>query len=190
MRNTKTYCIYRHIRLDTNEVFYVGMSSSKKRPYCTYYRTKWWKRINNKTDIEVEILIEGLSKSEACELEIFLISEYGRKALKEGSLVNFTKGGEGTYGRIMTQEMKDKISLKNKNSKRTTEQKLKMSKAKIGKYTRGDSPHAKKVINIGNGKVYDSIMDASVDVKYSYDHLKSMLNGRRKNKTNLKYYEQ
>ena len=56
--------IYRHIRIDTNMPFYIGISNTNdeyKRAYSTYDRSTQWKRITNKTEFEVEILIEDLT---------------------------------------------------------------------------------------------------------------------------------
>ena len=44
--------IYRHIRLDTNEVFYVGIGN-EKRPYTKHRRSGFWNNIVNKTEYEV-----------------------------------------------------------------------------------------------------------------------------------------
>lgn len=63
--------VYRHRRLDTNEIFYVGISVKKDRPYHKSGRNKFWKNIVNKTPYEVEIIATNLSWDDACELEIF-----------------------------------------------------------------------------------------------------------------------
>ena len=38
-------CLYKHIRLDTNEIFYIGISNGLKRPYSTKDRNKHWNNI-------------------------------------------------------------------------------------------------------------------------------------------------
>lgn len=103
-------CVYRHRRLDTNEVFYIGIAGNKYRPYTFKDRTLFWKRIVNKAGYKVEIIAEGLNWDQASELEILLISEYGRRDLGTGTLVNMTDGGEGTLGRIPSQSHREKIS--------------------------------------------------------------------------------
>lgn len=40
-------CVYQHIRLDTNEVFYIGIGNIK-RPYIISNRNIHWKNIVNK----------------------------------------------------------------------------------------------------------------------------------------------
>ena len=54
--------VYRHRRLDTNKIFYVGISKTKnfKRAYSKNNRNIHWKRIVNKTDYNVEILKSNL----------------------------------------------------------------------------------------------------------------------------------
>jgi hypothetical protein len=92
--------IYRHIRLDKNEPFYIGIGNdnSYKRAYYKYDRNYIWKNITNKTKYKVEIILDDLSWEEACEKEKEFISLYGRKDLKKGPLANLTSGGDGTIG--------------------------------------------------------------------------------------------
>jgi len=100
------YYLYRHIRLDKNEPFYIGIGSKSyarrldgyDRAFCKT-RTNYWKNIINKTNYEVEILLESDDIEFIIKKEIEFITLYGRKDLKEGNLVNLTNGGEGTYGR-------------------------------------------------------------------------------------------
>jgi hypothetical protein len=87
--------VYRHTRLDTNEVFYVGIGKNKKRSNSKFSRNPYWHSIVSKAGFISEVLYENVSWEDACELEEFLISLYGRKDLKEGLLANMTNGGEG-----------------------------------------------------------------------------------------------
>lgn len=92
--------LYRHIRLDKNEPFYIGIGSDEnyKRAYQKESRNKHWKNIVAKTLYEVEILLDNLTWEEACKKEIEFIALYGRNDLKQGSLVNMTNGGDGCVG--------------------------------------------------------------------------------------------
>jgi RNase H-fold protein (predicted Holliday junction resolvase) len=105
--------VYRHIRLDTNEVFYIGIGSDVGGKYIRAYsktqRNRHWNYVS-KNGYCVEILFDNLDWSEACEKEKEFIKLYGRKDLKEGTLVNKTNGGEGTVGVIVSEETKKKIS--------------------------------------------------------------------------------
>lgn len=102
-------CVYRHIRLDTNEPFYIGIGSLM-RAYTKNGRNKFWKAIVNKTDYRVDILFENLTEDEAKDKEIEFIALYGRRDLKKGTLVNLTNGGDGTFGTILSKETKNKMS--------------------------------------------------------------------------------
>ena len=100
--------VYKHIRLDTNEVFYVGIGSgiTYKRAYKVNGRTQFWQNITKKTNYQVCIVKDGITWEEACFLEKELIKLYGRRNLETGSLVNLTDGGEGMVGYKMTEEQK------------------------------------------------------------------------------------
>ena len=65
--------VYRHRRLDTFEIFYIGIGSIK-RAYLKHGRNKHWNNIVNKTNYQVEIIAENLDWETACELEILLIT--------------------------------------------------------------------------------------------------------------------
>lgn len=91
--------VYQHIREDKNEVFYIGISNNKIRPYSKS-RNKIWKRIVKKTSYRVEILYDDITMEEALRIEVDLILKYGRIDLNTGTLSNMTNGGEGTHGII------------------------------------------------------------------------------------------
>ena len=111
--------LYRHIRLDTNTPFYVGIGSDDKYTRANELtgRTKWWNNIFSKSNIDVQIMLDDLSWEQACEKEKEFISLYGRKDLQNGNLVNLTNGGEGCFGRVVSEETKLKISNSNKGKK-------------------------------------------------------------------------
>jgi hypothetical protein len=119
----REYYIYRHIRLDTNEVFYIGQAVKKNikhRAFKSEYgrafkksktcRSVYWYRIVNKCEYKVEIIADNLTFEEANYKEIEFISLYGRRDLGLGTLVNLTDGGEGCQGFKMSNEQKEKIS--------------------------------------------------------------------------------
>jgi hypothetical protein len=108
--------LYKHIRKDTNEVFYVGIGSDVdySRAHTRHKRSSFWKKIINKTDYEIIIYEDNKTWDEVIELEKYWISFYGRRDLNGGSLVNLTNGGEGCYGRILSEDTKKKIGEKSK----------------------------------------------------------------------------
>jgi hypothetical protein len=109
--------LYRHIRLDKNEPFYIGIGdgSGYERAYNYKRRTKYWKNIINKTPYEVEIILDGLTWEEVCNKEIEFIALYGRADLNKGTLVNLTNGGDGKNGYKHSEQAKAMISSKLKN---------------------------------------------------------------------------
>jgi len=103
--------VYKHIRLDKEEVFYIGIGKNRSRAYnSSKGRSVYWKNIVAKTEYQVDILFEDLSWEEACEKEKELITLYGRRDLGLGTLVNLTDGGEGSIN--LADSIKDSISTK------------------------------------------------------------------------------
>jgi len=194
-------CVYRHIRLDKNEVFYIGIGS-KERAYTKINRNKHWNNIIKKTDYEIQILKSDLTWNDACELEKILISYYGRKDLSLGSLVNMTNGGDGISGNIRSSETiekirksntgkrhsdktKEKLRLFNINKKLSDETKLKIGLANIG----GKNCKARKIINIKTLEIFDSLREAADNINMNKHTLCNQLAGYNKNKTDYQYYE-
>jgi hypothetical protein len=105
--------IYRHIRLDKNEPFYVGigLDDIPKRAYETKKRrSQWWNNIVNKYGYSVDILFENVTIDFAKEKEKEFISLYGRIDLGTGTLCNQTNGGDGINGWKATPKTKLKMS--------------------------------------------------------------------------------
>ena len=129
--------VYRHIRLDKNEPFYIGISKDPYRPFTKNRKNKHWLRITNKTDYKVEILFDDLTYEQAKEKEIEFIKLYGRRDLKNGTLVNMTDGGEGTLNIIVSEKTRNLISKNSKSINRKgvplkEETKIKISNSKKG----------------------------------------------------------
>lgn len=139
--------LYRHVRLDTNEVFYVGIGSDKNynRAYRKTTRNQFWNKISAKTNYRVDIMLDDLTWEEARIKEIEFISMYGRRDLGFGTLVNMTDGGDGCVNRVFTEkqlesskrkkteEWKLKISESNKRKIISNETRRKISESRIGK---------------------------------------------------------
>lgn len=161
--------VYKHIRLDTNDVFYIGIGlrANHKRARTIVRRNKFWKNIVDKTNWKAEIIFDNISFEEAKIKEIELIKKFGRRDLGQGNLVNLTNGGDATCGYIVTEETKkvlsqknlgkklskehkDKIAYSNKGKKRTKEAIQKMSLAKIGTKQSIESINKRRLKLIGN----------------------------------------
>lgn len=107
--------LYRHIRLDKNIPFYVGIGGddSYKRANNYLDRNPIWKNITNKTEYKIDIILDDLTWEEACKKEKEFIALYGRKDLGKGTLVNLTDGGDGVVGRNpQTQHIINKLKWK------------------------------------------------------------------------------
>lgn len=87
--------VYKHIRKDTGEIFYIGIAESIKRAYDFKGRNNIWKQIAQETTIEVRIYKDNIPRIEARDIERRLIEQYGRRDKKTGILANKSIGGEG-----------------------------------------------------------------------------------------------
>jgi hypothetical protein len=139
------YYLYRHIRLDKNKPFYIGIgtvyknnansnleSVYYKRAYCKQ-RSNLWYNITNKTNYVVEIIIESDNYNFIKNKEKEFISLYGRINNNTGSLVNLTDGGEGTSNRVVSQKTKDILKNKAAGRKWSCEYKELFKNRKLGK---------------------------------------------------------
>lgn len=70
----------------------------------------------------IEKCQDNISDQEAIELEKQLIKRFGRLDLKTGTLCNFTDGGEGSPGRIVSDKTKALWSAQRKGKKQTPAQ--------------------------------------------------------------------
>ncbi len=122
----KKFYVYQHIREDKNEIFYIGIGTKSKqdlkcntysRAYSKHIDNNIWLKIVAKTDWKFEILFESDNRREVEQMEITLISKYGRKCDKSGCLANLTLGGESNLGYKHTEEAIKKISEKAKRKR-------------------------------------------------------------------------
>jgi hypothetical protein len=94
------YFVYQHVRLDTNEIFYIGvgtknkgntLKSKYKRAYSKSGRNNNWKRIVNIYNYKIEILEEFNDIIDCLKAETDLIDFYGRISENSGNLVNLVR---------------------------------------------------------------------------------------------------
>lgn len=112
--------VYRHIRLDKKEPFYIGIGTDKyfNRAKSKLKRNNLWNKIVSKTDYEIEIIFEHEDYKIIKEKEKEFIALYGRKDLSTGSLSNLTDGGEGALGHVPSLEKRINQSIRQKGIKR------------------------------------------------------------------------
>lgn len=138
------FFVYRHIRLDTNQPFYIGIGKKPKkfngyrteykRAHNTSHRNVIWKNIVAKTNYKVEIIFESDSLEEVQEKEIEFISLY-KPRWEGGTLVNLTSGGEFNPQEVCryrvkfkhTDESRRKISEAGKGRKASDETRKSLS---------------------------------------------------------------
>lgn len=188
--------VYRHVRLDTNEVFYIGIGT-EKRPYRKDKRSKFWKVIIDKTDYRVDIMFYDMSWEEACEKEKELIQLYGRRDLGTGTLVNLTDGGDGTYGMTHSKQSRAKISksllgrcVSSQTRKLLSDMRQGVSKSQEHKKRISES-HKIKVLQLTLDdvlvKIWDSANDAELLGGYCHSNIGKVCKGKRKTHKGYKW---
>ncbi len=188
------FYVYVHYRNDNNVPFYVGKGSGN-RYLCKKSRNQHWSNIVNKVGYRVEIIEDNLTEEESFIREEYYIKFFGREDLNEGTLVNFTNGGEGTSGFKHTNEWKKNHSFmmsgnKNPNYQNPWKHTI-ISKNKLSEKVKGkNNPNAKKVINIETGIIYGCVKEVADLFNIYYLTLINNLSGKSKNKTQFRYYEE
>lgn len=173
------YYLYRHIRLDKNVPFYIGIGSKTNkehtkhtfeysRAFETRTRSKVWKSIATKTAYEVEILVESNDKSAIELLEIDMIKMYGRIIKNTGTLANLHPGGNYKTGYKRTDEQRKSISDRQTGSK---------------------SHKATRIINVINGIVYETLTEASEKLKIDSSCISSMVKGLSENTKSVMLFD-
>ena len=166
--------VYRHLK-PSGEVFYIGIGSSKKRAYSKSCRNKHWKHTANKYGYEVQILTNNIEF--AREIEVNLISYYGRMDLNKGTLVNKTDGGEGFKNMSLDERLKRKERITEYN--KTT---------KDYSFTQNENYKLNmRNSDINTKQIFNSLREASEFNNINYTLLSGMLNNKKNNNTNLKW---
>jgi len=125
--------VYRHVRLDKNEPFYIGIGNNEYRAYSTKNRNRHWKSIASKTEYRVDILFEDIDYEHAKEKEVEFIALYGRSDLMKGTLCNKTDGGDGCLGLVHSKEAREKMGAPNRGKVISKEHREAISKFHKGK---------------------------------------------------------
>lgn len=188
--------LYRHIRIDKNEPFYIGIGSdnSYRRANETSRRNIHWKNIVKKGEYKVEILIDDLTWEQACEKEKEFIALYGRANLNNGSLCNLTDGGEGLIN--PSKETRDKKrnsmigkNLGSSNGMTKLENRIKVSNSRKGRFT-GKESFVSRSVNCYDLQgtlvaTYDSIIEAERQTGVKNPNITKVCKGLRKTAGNF-----
>lgn len=101
------FCVYEHIRPDTNAIFYVG-KGSHRRAYSKHRRNKHWNNVVAKAGgYSVRLVADDIEEDLSFLVEMERIDQLKRMGL---TLTNKTDGGEGPSGMRHTDEAKRKIA--------------------------------------------------------------------------------
>lgn len=101
------FCVYEHIRHDTNAIFYVG-KGSHRRAHSKHGRNKHWKSVVSKSGgYSVRLIADNIEEDLSFLVEMERIDQLNRMGFK---LTNKTDGGEGPSGFRHTEETKRKIT--------------------------------------------------------------------------------
>lgn len=196
------YKIYFLIDPSTGDVRYVGKTTKKltyrlmnghmQDPSRTH-KTNWIKSLKNKGLLPEIKLVKICESEDRCNYaEKFYIKLLGRADKCEGILVNATDGGEGTAGRVLSDETKRKISKGNKgkllgrklsdkvknkmaktrssfSDKKKKEIGRKISKATKGRVVSDETKEKLREINLGrihSEEIKDKISKNGIGYKY------------------------
>lgn len=192
-----SYTVYKHT--SPSDKVYIGITCQKVKKRwgsgANYKQNKYFYSAIKKyswSNFKHEILFDNLSKEEACQKEIELISTYKSTNREYG--YNISTGGDvGTAGMHHSEETKEKMSKirmgkcylsdeakkriadANRGKHHSAETRKKLSQAHIGVQTRN-----KKVICVETGEVFCSILDAGKSKNISRSAIGNCLRGLSK----------
>ena len=144
------YYTYAYLREDKTP-YYIGKGQGNR----IYDKRKTTKPPKDKS--RVIFLKQNLTEEEAFKHEIYMIAVFGRKDLGTGILHNRTGGGEGSSGRVPSEETRRRLSESGKGRTHSEETKKKMSEAAKGNtYSLGHIPseeYKRKMSEASKGKI-------------------------------------
>lgn len=130
MSEDKTFYVYQLRDPRFTEPFYIGKGKSTRawehitqaRLYAAqkpvkdnnYHKHNIINKIERDgVQVNIELLLDGLTNDEALAWEIFFIGIYGRADEGKGPLTNWTDGGDGTVNQFWSDEARAAASVRN-----------------------------------------------------------------------------
>ncbi len=121
--------------------FYVGKGSGR-RAWSVSTRSRFWKAVSSKYGHTVRIIDDGISETQAFELEKFLIETIGQDCL-----CNHTGGGEGSANPSV--ELREKLRASHLGKRHSAESKLKLSLVGKGRKLSPEHKEALRLSRVG-----------------------------------------
>ena len=163
------YYVYAYLREDGSP-YYIGKGKSN--------RLNSKQRISNlpKNKSDIVIIQDKLSEKSALFLEQVYISFYGRKDNETGILRNMTDGGEGTSGRIVSEETKIKLRKPKKDTKNYKGTYTETHIKRCAEANRKKAKDPKFIEKLRKPKSYDA--RENMKGKKSQQHIENMRNSK------------
>lgn len=180
------YYVYAYLRKSDGTPYYIGKGCGER---C--YKKHNVSVPNDKS--KIVFLEKNLSEIGALALERRMIAWYGRKDAGNGILLNMTDGGDGTSGRVVSEETRKKMSKAKKNRKISITAKKRMSEAAKRRVRRPHTEetkqklslkhknkklsdiHKKKLSDAHKGKTFKHSLSAKLNISLSIKNRKPYL---------------
>lgn len=169
------YCVYKHTA--PNGKVYIGITSkSPKKRWRNgggYYQNAHFKNAIDAygwDNIRHEIIIDGITKEEACEIEKDLIAKY-KSNLREHGYNNSVGGENPAEGAKHSEESKAKQSAAHRYYRPSEKTKKKISEAKKGKANGKEGKTGKECPKSGIVQMIDEKSKTVVASFYGYDDM-------------------
>lgn len=188
MNIRNNFCLYFHINPLKNQIFYVGIGSINRAQDFSRRNIFWKRTVKKYGGVIVNIVENNLTWDEACKLEKFYINKIGRYNLKLGTLVNLTDGGDGSFGTIISEETRNRMSKSHKgfrNYKHSEKTKIKMRKPRVNKENFKKEPMSQeskdKISKANTGKTAwnKDLIGYLKDKKLSQEHKDKISKGNK-----------
>lgn len=166
MEEERKYCVYMHqnkingkkyIGLTSQNIFYRFREDGNGYKHCSYFYNAIQKYGWN--NFEHKVLLENLSKKEACEKEKYFIKLYSSNKSDYG--YNLTSGGDGVCG-----------------YKHTIEERKKISKIAKDRFENNPSANLNASKIYCNGIVFGSLLECAKHYNLKESVLRNYLNGK------------
>ena len=160
--------VYAHRRADNGKIFYIGKGSCN-RAWVFRRRNKHWNSVATK-GVEVEILMDNLTDSEAFELEELLCDEIGYD-----NLTNSAPAGLGGVGKMKPWNKGKKCpGIGGRKPGYISEKRGTSRQGLWGWY-----------LNTETGEEFGRLQDAADSIKVKPETLRAWLNGQNPNKSSI-----